>query len=167
MNPADWKQAWDIFITDPIPFGSALISVAGVSGGIIWWIQGQQLAIKNERLEFVENQKKELEKKLAEIKSQLDDRVSMDSWQPACDAWQHNTIVQLWQAACLLEDIEPQLPLPRKVAAWYNQLAIALEDGELNNLRTDQINQDSRIKMDDLRKFAEARKLTPRSLSLS
>ncbi len=114
-----------------------------------------QIEILNQKL--AENRSQEVESK--------NDKRSTTKLSKACDAWRYSEIIELWQAACLLEDIEPQLPLPPKVVPWYGQLALALENGELDNLSHDQVNKDSLIKIVALRKFAEVRKLTPHSLS--
>lgn len=90
--------------------------------------------------------------------------VGADASHQAAPGWGHSTTLHLFQAACLLEDIEPQLPVPRKAQVWVHQLAFALENGELGKLAPPDVKMDSRIQMADLRRFAQKRSLFPKCL---
>src|SRR4051794_36336261 len=46
--------------------------------------------------------------------------IGPNAYFPAHEGWRYAPTVHLFQAACLLEDVEPQLNLPRKVVVWYN-----------------------------------------------
>jgi hypothetical protein len=78
MDLAGWREAWDIFMMNPIPFGAALIVFASCS----WWLRGYldkgqlavkdgQLRIKDDRLELAQTQKEDLDRKLANTQAEL------------------------------------------------------------------------------------------------
>ncbi len=90
--------------------------------------------------------------------------ISPEAYYPAHHGWRFATTVHLFQAACLLEDVEPQSPLPRRAVVWWHQLGFAMENGELNTLPPPHVKADSRIPVADLKRFAEKRGLRPRCL---
>ena len=40
MDKESWRQAWGLFMTDPIPFGSVLFVVVSFVGGGLWYLRG-------------------------------------------------------------------------------------------------------------------------------
>ena len=58
---------------------------------------------------------------------------------PAPQVWQHLPQYKLYEAACLLADLEPDIPIvgkPGDANGWYRALCIAIQSGELDRLPT-------------------------------
>jgi hypothetical protein len=68
MDVENLKQAWNLFIMDPIPFGGVLFICVGGTWAAAWFI-GRH--ILKERLELAREQKDDLSKKLKEAQEQL------------------------------------------------------------------------------------------------
>jgi hypothetical protein len=80
MDKESWRQAWGLFMTDPIPFGSVLFVVACFVGGGLWYLRGfiakshvatleVHIRTLEERLRLAEDEQGKIAKEIERLES--------------------------------------------------------------------------------------------------
>ena len=81
MDKQSWRQAWGLFMTDPIPFGSVLLVAVSFVGGGLWYLRGffakshvatleAPIRTLEERLRLAEDEQGRVAKEIERLESQ-------------------------------------------------------------------------------------------------
>ena len=81
MDKQSWRQAWGLFMTDPITFGSVLFVVVSFVGGGLWYLRGffakshvatieAPIRTSEERLRLAEDEQGRVAKEIERLESQ-------------------------------------------------------------------------------------------------